>query len=162
MTLIAASNNSLDIQGLGQVSLPTSGIFDWVGGQDNNKNTGLHIGPNAVNAGDTIRISEASGRYSGEHVVKYKGADDGTYKDSMVTIGVPRVPGQVINGTWELVKPVATASAPAVVTQQAAQQNTVQYYDDEPVVKTSNTGPIVVASVLGLMGIGAFILLTRK
>lgn len=81
---------------------PSSGVFDWIGGQDNNTHTGFHIGPNNLEAGDSITIDVVDGdkRYSGTYTVLYKGADDGSYKDSIVTVNKARIPNTVASGNW--------------------------------------------------------------
>jgi hypothetical protein len=92
------------VQNAGPKTVPTKGIFDWIGAQENGIATGFHISANDLQAGDIVKITEASGKYSGVHEIKYMGGDDGTAKDSIMTLALPKVAGQgQASGTWELV-----------------------------------------------------------
>ena len=128
---------------------PTFGQFDWIGGQDNGINTGFHIGANDLKAGDVVRIVEPSGKYSGVHTIKYTGADNGTYADSMIIIGLPKVAGENTSGTWQLVSRATTnTSNPYQAPTQPQQQapNTPLPNDD----KSSDISPTVIVG--GLVG----------
>jgi hypothetical protein len=70
--------------------------FGWVGGQNvNGKNMlGLHLyeGNGKFKVGDTVEVVVENGdkAYEGYQTIALIGADDGTYKDSMITIDIPK------------------------------------------------------------------------
>ena len=71
--------------------------FDWIGGQNDGYGgsiAGIHLSkgmlPN-VGTGATVilQVNTGDSSYNGQYSVAYIGADNGTYKDSMITLNTP-------------------------------------------------------------------------
>jgi hypothetical protein len=70
--------------------------FGWVGGQNvkGANMLGLHLykGVSDFKVGDEVQVQVLSGdtSYNGNHKIVLIGADDGSYKETMITIDVPK------------------------------------------------------------------------